>query len=163
MDKQNNQYNHNQEFYQSRGQYGVNQDHYTQNNRMNQSYNQQFTDRGQQNQQLTIQNPKSNISHQTGTDMNDRDFLNDILATEKYLSDGFNVFAREASHGQLYNDVIQILNETHDCERDLFNLMFEYGFYSFKAATQQDIQQAHQQFSDYINNQDPYSHNQRMQ
>nr|WP_230867446.1 spore coat protein [Iocasia fonsfrigidae] len=162
MDKQNNQFNQNQDFYQSRGQYGVNQDHYTQHNEMNQPYNQQYTNRGQQNQQMTIQNPKSNIQQQTGPDMNDRDFLNDILATEKYLSDGFNVFAREASHGQLYNDVIHILNETHDCERDLFNLMFEHGFYSFKAAAQQDIQQAHQQFSDYINKQDPYL-NQRMQ
>ncbi|MFW6306988.1 MAG: spore coat protein, partial [Bacillota bacterium] len=92
----------------------------------------------QQNQQSmmqqsnTIQNPKKGIIENKSPEMNDRDFLNDILATEKYLTDGFNTFAREASHNDLHNDIRTILNETHDCERDLFNLMFKDGFYSFQ-------------------------------
>lgn len=118
--------------------------------------NQQQNQQSMMQQSNTIQNPEKEILANTSPEMNDRDFLNDILATEKYLTDGFNTFAREASHNDLHNDIRTILNETHDCERDLFNLMFKDGFYSFQTATDQEIQQAQQQFSNYLSVQDPY-------
>lgn len=108
-------------------------------------------------QPMVIKNPSSNIVQNEGPQMNDRDYLNDALASEKYLTDNYNIFAREASHTDLHNDLRQILNETHDCTRDLFNQMFKHGFYSFPAASAGEIQQAQQKFSKYINNQDPYS------
>lgn len=110
-------------------------------------------------QQSKIKNPKSNIVPQVKSpEMNDRDFVNDILANEKYLTDGLNVFAREASHEELYNDIKTILVETHDCERDLFNVMFEEGFYSLTAANRKEVETAQQQFNNYLNSQDPYVH-----
>ncbi len=116
------------------------------------------TEQTQQNQDpKTIKNPKSeSVSEQKTADMNDRDFINDILANQKYLTDNFNVFAREASHSDLHEDVKQILMETHDDTRKLFNLMFEEGFYELQAADENEIQQAEQQFSDYLNTQNPY-------
>jgi len=114
----------------------------------------------QQQQPLEVKNPQTNIVPQVkGPEMNDCDYLNDILANEKYLTDNFNVFTREASHMELYNDIKQILNETHDCERELFNLMFKDGFYSMKAAPRQEIQQAQQKFTGYLNSQNPYRPN----
>ena len=41
--------------------------------------------------------------------MNDRDFSNDLLATEKYMTDAYNTFLNEASHQALYQDVLTIL------------------------------------------------------
>ncbi|MFW6030859.1 MAG: spore coat protein [Halanaerobiales bacterium] len=88
--------------------------------------------------------------------LNDRDRINDILATEKYLTDSFNTFIRESSNNQLYGDVKQILNDTHDCARDVFNLMYQQGSYQLEAAPTQKIQQVWSKFSNYLNTQSPY-------
>ncbi|PAE19175.1 hypothetical protein CHH80_17975 [Bacillus sp. 7504-2] len=81
--------------------------------------------------------------------MNERDFINDGLSTCKYLTDSLNIAVREASHDQLYQDFLQILEETHQTSRELFNLMFKKGWYKLEAAEQQKVDQAYQQFSNY--------------
>lgn len=103
----------------------------------------------QQNQNI-IQNPKMPGEPQAkGPQMNDRDRLNDCLSSEKWLTDNFNIMAREASHRELHQDIMNILNETHQCARDFFNLMFEQGHYKLEAEQPQKIQQIHQQFQQY--------------
>ena len=97
------------------------------------------------------------VPEQKGPDMNPRDFLNDILSTEKYLTDSLNTFTYETSHQGLYDDVKSILNETHDCARNIFEIMFQEGFYKLKGAERQEIQQTQQQFSNYIQSQNPYN------
>lgn len=95
----------------------------------------------------TIKNPSTHFAK--GTEFNDRDHLNDMLATEKWLTDGFNVFVRETSHQDLYNDVLHILNETHHACRDVFNLMFEKGWYSLHPEQPSHIADHYQKFSGY--------------
>lgn len=103
-----------------------------------------------------IKNPQTGqLPKVKGPEMNERDFLNDILATEKYLTDNFNIFAREASSRQLHQNTMAILNETHAAARNFFNLMFEKGWYGLTAAPQQEIQKAAQQFQNY-ESQQPY-------
>ncbi|MCZ8514268.1 spore coat protein [Paenibacillus filicis] len=103
-----------------------------------------------------IANPQSGQLPQVkGPEMNDRDFLNDGLATCKYLTDSLNIAVREASHEQLHADMLQILTETHHSARELYNLMFQNGWYKLEAEEQQKLQQAHQQFSGY-SSQFPY-------
>lgn len=96
-----------------------------------------------------ISNPQTGVPQVKGPQMNDRDFLNDGLATCKYLTDSLNVAVREASHQQLYADMLQILTETHQSARDMFNLMFQKGWYKLEAEDQQKLQQAYQQYSGY--------------
>lgn len=112
----------------------------------------------QQNQNPNvIKNPKpANEPKVKGPQMNDRDYLNDILATEKYLTDSFNVAVREASHDALYQDMMTILNETHQAQRQAFNLMFQKGWYKLEAEQQKKLDQTYQQFSNY-STQFPYS------
>lgn len=110
---------------------------------------------GQQNPNV-LKNPQTGqLSQAKGPEMNERDFVNDILATEKYITDNFNIFAREASNQTLHRDVMDILNESHQAARNLFNMMFKKGWYSLTAAQQQDIQQTAQQFQNY-QTQEPY-------
>lgn len=100
--------------------------------------------------QNTIQNPKpANEPQVKGPEMNDRDRVNDLLANCKYLTDSFNVAVREASHQQLYQDYMTILNETHQIARQAFELMFQKGWYKLEAEEQQKLDQAYQQFSGY--------------
>lgn len=104
-----------------------------------------------------IKNPKPTYESQVkGPQMNERDRLNDILATEKYLTDSFNVSAREASHDLLHRDIMTILTETHQCARDIYNLMFQKGWYKLEVEEQQTLNQSYQQFSGY-SSQFPYS------
>lgn len=81
--------------------------------------------------------------------MNDRDYLNDILATEKYLTDSFNVAAREASHDALFQDVMSILTETHQVARNVYQLMFKKGWYKVEQANPLQVDQTAQQFEGY--------------
>jgi spore coat protein CotF len=98
----------------------------------------------------TIKNPKPPYEPQVkGPELNDRDRLNDIMAMEKYLTDSFNVSAREASHSYLHQDIMTILNETHQCQRELFELMFRKGHYKLEAEQQQKLDQTYQQFNNY--------------
>jgi spore coat protein CotF len=101
-----------------------------------------------------IQNPEPTPAVK-GPELNDRDLLNDILATAKYLTDGYNVFAREASHQTLHQDVLGMLNQTHECARKCYELMFRKGWYALETAELQQVQQAQQQFAGYMN-QFPY-------
>ncbi|UFJ42054.1 spore coat protein [Brevibacillus humidisoli] len=106
-----------------------------------------------------IKNPKpAGEPKVKGPEMNDRDRLNDVLATEKYLTDSLNVAAREASHDQLHHDMITILNETHRSQRSIFNMMFQKGWYALEAEDQQKLSQAFQQFNQY-STQFPYQNN----
>ncbi|WP_096440737.1 spore coat protein [Alteribacter populi] len=107
-------------------------------------------------QQAKIENPKTQTPE--SPQMNDRDYINDMLSTEKYMTTAYSTALNEASHEGLYKDVQSIFNETQNCQRDLFNLMFEKGWYSFDAATQQTLDQSHQQFSGY-STQFPYNQN----
>lgn len=110
----------------------------------------------QPTQSNMIANPKPPNEPQTkGPQMNDRDFINDGLATCKYLTDSLNVAVREASHQQLHTDMLQLLTETHQSARELYDLMFQKGWYKLEAAEQQKLQQGYQQFSGY-SSQFPY-------
>ncbi|NLJ80178.1 MAG: spore coat protein [Firmicutes bacterium] len=95
----------------------------------------------------TVKNPSARFSK--NAEFNDRDRLNDMLATEKYLTDGFNVFVRETSHQHLYRDILQVLNETHHTARQLFNLMFEKGWYTLQPEQSSQISSQHRKFSGY--------------
>ncbi|HEU5141201.1 MAG TPA: spore coat protein [Bacillales bacterium] len=79
--------------------------------------------------------------------MNDRDFANDALATEKYMTAAYSTALNEMSHDMLYRDIKTVFNETQDCQRNLFNLMYQKGWYSLKASDPQQLQQDYQKFS----------------
>lgn len=101
-----------------------------------------------QNQQK-IQNPESQV--QKTPQMNERDFINDLLTTEKYMTTSYTMALHEASHKGLYEDLMSIFTETQNSQRDLYNLMFQKGWYAIEAADQQKLQQSYQQFQGYTN------------
>lgn len=81
--------------------------------------------------------------------MNDRDIVNDMLATEKYLTSSYTTALHEASHQHLYDDLLKIFNETQQAQRELFLLMFQNGWYSLEAENEQKIQQSYEQHAGY--------------
>lgn len=100
--------------------------------------------------QNKIANPSSNtLPKVKGPEMNDRDRVNDVLAMEKHLISTSNIAAWEASHTQLHQDIMAICNDTQQCHRNLFNLMFQKAWYKLEAEDQQHLDQTYKQFSNY--------------
>ncbi|MBL5767188.1 hypothetical protein B5V88_14180 [Heyndrickxia sporothermodurans] len=105
-----------------------------------------------QNQQK-IQNQQTPVPESPR--MSDRDLVNDLLSMEKYLTASYNNAMNEASHEALYQDLLSVFTETQNEQRELFNLMFQNGWYKLEAAEQQKVQQSFQQHQGY-SNQFPY-------
>lgn len=110
-----------------------------------------------QSQQRKIQNPKTETPNTP--QMNERDFLNDVLATEKYMTTSYSIALHEASHQSLFDDLLTIYTETEKAQRDIYNLMFKKGWYHVDAENPQNLQQSYQQFQGY-SPQFPYSNGQ---
>lgn len=100
-----------------------------------------------------VQNPEIPIAKTP--QMNERDFINDMLSAEKYMTSAYDIALNEASNDMFYQDILTIYTETQNCQRNLFNLMFQNGWYKLEKAEQQKVTQAYQQFSGYMN-QFPY-------
>ena len=98
-------------------------------------------------QNQKIQNPETQI--QKTPKMNERDFTNDLLATEKYMTNSYSTYLNEASHEALYHDILAIFTETQNEQRTLYNLMFRKGWYKLDPAEDQQLQQKFQQFQGY--------------
>ncbi|MFP7492221.1 spore coat protein [Terribacillus saccharophilus] len=92
-----------------------------------------------------IQNPKTAVP--TTQNMNDRDHVTDLLATEKYMTASYSTALNEMSNQSLYETVARIFKESQDAQRNLYNLMFQHGWYSLEQAQQQKVDQTFQQFS----------------
>lgn len=98
--------------------------------------------------------PKTSASSSA---MSDRDFLTDCLTSEKYMTQSYATALHEMSHHALYKDIHSLFTKTEEYQRKLYNLMFEKGWYSYKAANPQNIQEVSTQFTKYQNEQFPDS------
>lgn len=72
-------------------------------------------------------------------EMNDIDYLNDMLSTEKRLITNYAIAQIEASNDFLYQEIANISQETYIMQRNLFNLLFKKGWYKLEKAEQQKI------------------------
>ncbi|WP_085522838.1 spore coat protein [Tuberibacillus sp. Marseille-P3662] len=106
-----------------------------------------------QQQSNQIKNPSTQVPKTP--QMNDRDFMNDCLSTEKYMTNAYSTALHEMSHDALYQDVSNIYNETENAQRELYNLMFKKGWYGVEAEDAQKLQKTFQQFTQYQTEQFP--------
>ena len=79
-----------------------------------------------------VQNPK--IELDSSIEMNDENYLNDILETEKNMSVNFTYALNEASNETLFNEIYEMFKQIKDAQRNLFELSFRKGFYTLEKA-----------------------------
>ncbi|NLL44755.1 MAG: spore coat protein [Mollicutes bacterium] len=96
-----------------------------------------------------ISNPKTPVPETK--EMNDCDYLNDVLECEKNLSNNLAIAMNEASHDALYQEIFQIFSDCKTSVRELFNLMFQKGWYSLEKAEAQKINQKYNEISQKLN------------
>jgi spore coat protein CotF len=100
-----------------------------------------------QNQQMG--QPQTGSPQIQGPQMSDRDYINDILSTEKYLTSSYNTAVNEASIQELYQLQMKHLDATHQAARELYTIMQQKGWYVIEPAESQKITQKATQFAEY--------------
>jgi len=98
---------------------------------------------------IMMQQQTGQLPRVKGPQMNDRDRVNDVLATEKYMTQGYNTSLNEFSHREIYDTVKQIFIETHDAQRAVFEQMFNNGWYKLPQQELSTVALAYKQFDNY--------------
>ena len=78
----------------------------------------------------------------------DKEILNDGLCSQKAATGKFNMAATECVHENVRNTMLNILDQEHSIQHEVFEMMHKRGFYETPAADEQKVQQAkmkHQQ------------------
>lgn len=78
--------------------------------------------------------------------MSEEDILNDILLSEKSISNNYSVAINEMSNKYLYKEVMNIFEDTKSIAREIYNFMFSKGWYS---VTQEDEKNIEKSFTKY--------------
>ncbi|MCK4257640.1 MAG: spore coat protein [Halanaerobiales bacterium] len=103
----------------------------------------------QQYSNTTTMTPVQQQRTQTGTQYTDRDRINDLLLSEKYLTEGYNISTFEATNSQLQSTIKNILNNTHTNREILHQTMQQRGWYQTEPADQQQVSQTYSEFNSY--------------
>lgn len=97
---------------------------------------------------MQIQNPQTQVPNTP--ELNDRDYIELVLNDIKKMTGmGLPNALNEASNDTLFNELFQMYQETQQKQRELYNLMFEKGWYSISAEQKQKLMQTHQKFQNY--------------
>ncbi len=76
----------------------------------------------------------------------DREIMDDVLMSQKHITDVYNTFSNECVNQQLQADMMSILKEEHNMQFDVFSDMQKRGWYSPAAAEQQKVTEAKSKF-----------------
>ena len=76
----------------------------------------------------------------------EKEMLTDALASQKYVTENYNTFANECANPAVKNEFMDILNEEHQIQFELFSEMNKRGWYPLEQANQQKVSQAKQKF-----------------
>ena len=79
--------------------------------------------------------------------LTEKQILQDSLVSQKSITGAYNMFAGECVSEQLRCAMLNILDEEHKIQSDIFNTMHTNGWYPVEQADQQKIQQARQKLS----------------
>ena len=72
--------------------------------------------------------------------------MQDALTSQKHVTDTYNTFANECANPTLRDDFLNILNEEHQIQADVFSEMQRRGWYQIAPADQQMIDQTKQKY-----------------
>ncbi len=84
-----------------------------------------------------IQNPKTQVEETI--EMNDENYLNDMLETEKNMSVNMTYALNEASNENLFDEIYEMFNMVKESQRTLFELAFKKGWYCLEKAEENKI------------------------
>lgn len=79
--------------------------------------------------------------------MNNKEFMMDILETEKSMSVNMTYALNEASSKYLYDKYFKMFKEINKVTKDIFSLAYSKGFYKLEQETPKKINNAYKTLS----------------
>ena len=83
--------------------------------------------------------------------MNDQERITDLILSEKKMSANYDTFASECVNVQLRDEYLNILNQGHKTQTELFKTAQQKGWYQVEQAPESKVSTAYAKF----NNQKP--------
>ena len=83
---------------------------------------------------------------QAGQMLGEKEILNYFIIIQKLLTSSYNTYAGECTNQQLRNAFLNILDDEHAIQANIFENMQSKGWYQTEPADQQKVQQAKQKF-----------------
>lgn len=78
--------------------------------------------------------------------MTEQDMMTDALSSQKFMTENYNLFANECSSPAIKSELMNILNEEHQIQHEVFSELQKRGWYQVEAADQNKINQAKQKY-----------------
>lgn len=97
-----------------------------------------------------ISNPKVEVPK--GMQLNDKDYLGDLLSCLKAIVKDYTVAMTEASNEELYHQYETMFTEIMNLQREVFELMFRKGWYKLEKAESMKIDQKAQMLGQELSN-----------
>ena len=79
-------------------------------------------------------------------DFKDQQIAGDILTSQKHATELYNQFAVEAKMPELHSDFMEMLNQEHQMQQEIFKLMEEKGWYPIEMAEAEKIEKTKKMF-----------------
>ena len=86
----------------------------------------------------------------TTTNFSEKEILSDALSSTKAATNHYNTFSNECVHENVRHAMLHCLEQEHDIQQDLFEIMHTKGYYPTPAADEKKIQNAIQTFSQCV-------------
>ena len=77
----------------------------------------------------------------------DKEIMEDVLSSQKLITDTYNTFTNECVSQQLRTDFMNILREEHNIQQSVFDQMKTRGWYAPEHAEKQKVSTAYTKFS----------------
>ena len=77
----------------------------------------------------------------------DREMMEDVLSSQKFVTEGYNTFANECASPAVMSELMNILNEEHQIQHEVFTELQKRGWYPTQEAPAEKVQQAKLKFS----------------
>ena len=88
-----------------------------------------------------VQNPETETPKTI--ELNDKDMITDLLATEKNMNVNFATVLNEASNEILCQKLMECANQIRNAQRSLYELSFAKGWYTLEKKERQKITEAY--------------------
>lgn len=72
--------------------------------------------------------------------LTEEDILNDILLSEKNMSNSYSVAINEMSSDKLYKKIMDFFDDTKEIAREIFTFMYNNGLYELSSESEKNIE-----------------------
>ena len=86
----------------------------------------------------------------TTQNFSEKEILSDALSSTKAATNHYNSFSNECVHENVRHAMLHCLEQEHDIQQDLFEIMHAKGYYPTPAADEKKVQDAKQKFSQCV-------------